>query len=252
MSQVFELDGVGPTHRLLLLALADHADDDGRCYPSLSRLCRRTGLTERAVRKNLRDLEAAGHLRTEVGTGPKGSNTYHVTPRHELPPARKAPRHEMPHPPAPYAPPPRHDVPPNHHITINEPSNDARASFSAFWDAVPQKIGKANAEKAWKRLGEPLRVAALANVKPYFEWWRKQHPDASWLHPATYLNQRRWADEGWRPTTGASVDKAAFWAESIKAGRFVSPAACPPAICREMIERGLVSQQQLAEKGLVA
>ncbi|PHQ71452.1 MAG: hypothetical protein COB97_01995 [Paracoccus sp.] len=38
MSAVFESRELGSTARLILLALADHADDEGRCYPSIARL----------------------------------------------------------------------------------------------------------------------------------------------------------------------------------------------------------------------
>ena len=45
MAAVFESKTLGPTERLVMLALADHADDDGKCYPSVLRLCERTGLS---------------------------------------------------------------------------------------------------------------------------------------------------------------------------------------------------------------
>lgn len=88
MSQVFESDTLEATPRLIMLALADHADDAGRCYPSIPRLCQRTGLKERAVQTNIRKLEAAGYLRIIPGQGPKGCNVYFVIPT----PAPNAPR----------------------------------------------------------------------------------------------------------------------------------------------------------------
>lgn len=92
MSKVFDLPDMGPTKRLIMLALADHADDAGRCYPSIDRLAKRTGLSERAVRTNLRQLEVEGYLATEIGVGPQGCNVYFVRPI----PAGDAPRQEMP------------------------------------------------------------------------------------------------------------------------------------------------------------
>jgi len=115
MAAVFELPDMGPTHRLIMLALADHADDAGRCYPSLDRLAKRTGLSLRAVRSNLRQLEADGQIRTDPQGGPMGCNLYFVTPqpRQEMPPAgdapgisRRKPRQEMPPTPAGDAPEP--------------------------------------------------------------------------------------------------------------------------------------------------
>lgn len=71
-------------------------------------------------------------------------------------------------------------------------------TFARFWDAYPRHTGKANAEKAWRKL-EPdedlvdTMLAALA--------WQRRQP--SWTkdagafipHPATWLNHRRWEDE---------------------------------------------------------
>ena len=93
MSAVFESKTLGPTERLIMLALADHSDDAGRCYPSNARLCERTGLSERAVRTNIRALEAAGYLTVLVGLGQGGANVYHVHPDggQQMPPAANAP-----------------------------------------------------------------------------------------------------------------------------------------------------------------
>lgn len=78
MSAVFESETLGPTERLIMLALADHADDQGRCYPSIERLCRRTGLSERAVQSNIRKLTGTGHLSIIPGGGRKRPNLYLV------------------------------------------------------------------------------------------------------------------------------------------------------------------------------
>ena len=79
MSAVFESQTLPPTERLIMLALADHADDDGRCYPSIQRLCQRTGLSERAVRTNLRALEKSGYVRTKKGGGRGGTSLYYIS-----------------------------------------------------------------------------------------------------------------------------------------------------------------------------
>lgn len=66
--------------------------------------------------------------------------------------------------------------------------------FSAFWQMVPNKVGRAAAEKAWKKLTSGDRVLASERVKVFYEWFRKEYPTASLLHPATYLNGKRWED----------------------------------------------------------
>lgn len=60
MAQIFELD-IPSTEKLVLLAMADHARDDGTgCYPSIDRLARKSSLTRRGVQKIIRRLEDAG------------------------------------------------------------------------------------------------------------------------------------------------------------------------------------------------
>jgi hypothetical protein len=45
------------TERAVLLALADHANQDGQCFPSQQRLAKFTGAGERSVRRALKRLE---------------------------------------------------------------------------------------------------------------------------------------------------------------------------------------------------
>ena len=115
MSAVFDSKTLGPTERLVMLALADHADDSGRCYPSNARLCDRTGLSERAVRQNVRALQGSGFLTVHIGVGQGGANVYIVHPEggQQMPPAANAPRQQMPHHPGSKCRPPRHHMPPN-------------------------------------------------------------------------------------------------------------------------------------------
>ena len=79
MSAVFESKTLGPTERLVMLALADHADDDGKCYPSVLRLCERTGLSERAVQTNVKKLIEAGYLSVHFGGGKGHANLYFIS-----------------------------------------------------------------------------------------------------------------------------------------------------------------------------
>lgn len=61
---------------LILLCLADHANDAGVCWPSMQRLADRTRIDRRNVVTNVRDLEAMGYLEITRTSG--GVNTYRV------------------------------------------------------------------------------------------------------------------------------------------------------------------------------
>jgi pyocin large subunit-like protein len=52
--------------KFVLVALADHANDDGFCYPRQSTLARMTAQSERTVRRHLKQLEEVGLIRREV------------------------------------------------------------------------------------------------------------------------------------------------------------------------------------------
>lgn len=59
MRLVFLAEGLEPRHKLVLLALADHATDEGTSiFPSADLVGRKTGLSERTVRKVLGELRS--------------------------------------------------------------------------------------------------------------------------------------------------------------------------------------------------
>ena len=138
MTAIFESETLGPTERLIMLALADHADDEGRCYPSIPRLCQRTGLGERAVQMNIRRLVAQGYVRIESGGGRGHSNLYFVSAN----PAYGAPI--TPGNPAPNAPiRPKNPAPETPFLTTNPASralNPASRALNPARDA-PEPSG---------------------------------------------------------------------------------------------------------------
>ena len=197
-----------PTYeRFVALALADCADDSGRCWPSVETIAAKCGMSERGVRNCLRSLEGMGVLTSEQRPG--RSTVYVLTyPGTRCPPEHGAPRNTVP--------PPRNDVPPtpepgaggaepgaprtikNHKLTNNEPkepSPDGR--FGMFWDAYPKKVAKAAAEKAWAKLcpDQPLfdQIMSGLAAATQSESWNKDGGQFI-PHAATWLNGKRWTD----------------------------------------------------------
>ena len=69
MAWVWDQD-LPTSQKMLLLAIADHSDDDGdNAWPSKARLARKVGLSENRIRQMLRELEAAGWITTERQQG---------------------------------------------------------------------------------------------------------------------------------------------------------------------------------------
>jgi hypothetical protein len=64
MSLVFENTKLSSTEKLVMLALADHANDEGKSvYPSQQTLSRKTGLARATVNKHISELVDKGYLR---------------------------------------------------------------------------------------------------------------------------------------------------------------------------------------------
>ena len=68
---------VGGSRLLVLLAIADYADESGAAWPSLTTLATRTRKDLRSVQRCLRELETANQLRTERHDG--RTSRYHIT-----------------------------------------------------------------------------------------------------------------------------------------------------------------------------
>lgn len=79
-----------------------------------------------------------------------------------------------------------------------QPPRGGEDGFARFWQAYPRKVGKAAAEKAWKRLKPPpelleTMLAALGVAKTTSGWTKDGGQFIP--HPSTWLNGRRWEDE---------------------------------------------------------
>jgi hypothetical protein len=79
MAAIFEHSKLAPVPRLVLLALADHADHDGYAWPAIDRLAHKTGLHRRTVQIALAESEAAGELTREMGGGRHNTTLYRIT-----------------------------------------------------------------------------------------------------------------------------------------------------------------------------
>jgi hypothetical protein len=116
ITAAFAVQGVSPSEKLLLLALANYADAGGQCFPSQVTLTHDTGLSERTIRTAFGSLKALGLLQVERRNRANGSRTSSkitltlpamVAARAEKPTGkiRQAYRQSSPNLPATVAPP---------------------------------------------------------------------------------------------------------------------------------------------------
>lgn len=68
--------------------------------------------------------------------------------------------------------------------------------FDEFWEVVPNKIAKKDARTAWAKLSiENKRLAYSAVKAGWLLDWQGRNPASNPLHPASFLNGKRWEDE---------------------------------------------------------
>ncbi|TWD77471.1 hypothetical protein FB547_1095 [Variovorax beijingensis] len=78
MSRVWQESSHSGAHLLMMLAIADFADDQGRAYPSVSTLAQKCRVKPRAANYSLADLKESGELEIKIGRGPRGANLYRI------------------------------------------------------------------------------------------------------------------------------------------------------------------------------
>jgi len=86
MTEIWELSNIDGTCKLLLLALADHANEEYReCWPSIYHLAHKTGISIRHTKRLLALLFRAGFIMIHRGEGRGHTNLYRIADREVLP-----------------------------------------------------------------------------------------------------------------------------------------------------------------------
>ena len=137
----WDVVGLDAPSRLVLLALADIADEDGVCWPSVRHLADKTGLGDRAIRSRLAGFEACGLLSRSRRHRSDGTlSTY----RFELSLA-------APHAASPPAPPAAQEP------TISEPT-------------MSSSLRSEDGLNAESRLDTPQRPSPTSIAQEYWRW----------------------------------------------------------------------------------
>ncbi|MCS7863118.1 helix-turn-helix domain-containing protein [Pseudomonas aeruginosa] len=108
MSACWPLQGLTPAQKAVLISLADNANDEGVCWPSVAKIAERTCLSERAVQQAIKALNECKALSIEARQG--RSTMFTVTPAAFAPPQKVHPRRKCT--PAASAPTPADAAPP--------------------------------------------------------------------------------------------------------------------------------------------
>lgn len=138
-SWAWSVEAGSATHKLVLLALAEHADEVGHCWPSVARIVEMTELSERAVRTAIGALVASGLVAVERSGNGRGHTSRYAlqiraTPERgqEPPPFGSERRHDAP----PFDAERRHET----HPLTPERGNVAHPSSAERVQQVPERV----------------------------------------------------------------------------------------------------------------
>lgn len=195
MTAVWRLD-LPSSDKMVLLALADAANDDGITWMALQSkegvkldLLKKTSLSRRAIQGALKRLCDAGYLSRidRPGKGViwtvKGCST--CAPDNERGAARA---------PGGAADAPKPLI--NHSSEAKASSESAKSSeFDEFWKCYPHKKAKGAALKAYLKARKAVDHGTLVNAVATQVRWGVWADSKYSPHASTWLNNERWADE---------------------------------------------------------
>ena len=217
----------GPAGKLILLALANYADDAGSCFPSVARLAVECECTKRTVFTWLETLEKMGLISRENRSRDNGSNStsrytlaLEITADPQKPDGEKIssggenfapplvkPLHgdgEIISPPEPTTYPsslPKDlfgessEVEKETDLTSQasvQTRERARGNgFEAFWELYPNKVGKAAAKVEYDKA---LKRVSFDELMEGLRRYVAKTDDRPWCNPSTWLHQDRWTD----------------------------------------------------------
>ena len=224
--------------RLVLVYLADrHNVDSGVCWPSLGRIAKDMGITKPTVRSALRTLEELGLIQRadpELATGcsdgrkpavwslnldavrdkdgltgkdaftgkdgftregskgvyPTGKDGFTPGVKTCLPKPKENPNGTQ------------SDEPKDPQGVLEVPVPTITDDFAEWYAGYPRKVGKKDAEKAYKRARKSgaTREALLDGLaRSKRSWEREGRAKDKYPYPSTWLNQGRWEDEETMP-----------------------------------------------------
>lgn len=182
------------TKKVILLLLADRANDEGMCFPSMDTIAYDCELTRECVSRNIKAMEEAGLLHVTKNSKSDGTwknNVYHlhVTQDH------------MGHVIEDHVP---CDSGSRDHVTDDHTNQSIEPIkqpidrlFEDFWNLYPRKVGKGAARKSYeKALKKTTHDAIVISVMEHMDTDQWKRDNGQYIpHPSTWLNQERWLDE---------------------------------------------------------
>lgn len=230
----FKVRDLQPSHRHVLLVLANYADERGMCWPSQRHLAAATGYSERTIRTALGALEDEGYIdrrgRRDDEQAYRSDEIYLLMPEEmidanpKMKPSGKSFRSQRQNRQDPAAnddrstgndfrsdrkqlpESQRQQLPPilSDSTLSDDPIRDTddatpsaawpRDAFDQFWNKFPNKVGKGAARTAFARV-EKSGIVTFERLMEGLDAYVNKKDDRPWCIPTTFLNQERWDDQ---------------------------------------------------------
>ena len=206
LTYAFKLEGLSPTKKLVLVVLANYADEKGSCYPSYQHIGRLAGIKDpKHIGKIIKEfaqqdlLEITARFKEDGGNI---SNRYTL----QLGQGLQTPTGEQtstPHGQETTTPPV--SPPPN---TKEDTKDNTKELFEEFWKIYPRKTNKYAASQKYKiALRDISHEGLIKKIKSYAEFVADEKMELKFVpHCTTWLNQKRYLDD--TDTTVTKVKKS--------------------------------------------
>jgi hypothetical protein len=219
MRWAWKQDCTSAAEKLVLMALADNADNEGYCWPGNANTGERCQISAGSVRRHLNNLDAAG-LIVKVKRRRRKDGTLSVwiyqlqlertTSDHSLPVVIDAQKNdhictEKDAQMSAQEPSVEASVNPYSFLRIDEISDEVEVAevvpeweiqFDQFWAIYPRRKDKQKAKIRFKNLSKKDREAAMAAITLHVDYWDRQRTEQEFIpYAVRWLGNRRWEDE---------------------------------------------------------
>ena len=180
LNKALKVQNLSPTKKLILLILANYADENGSCYPSHQHLANLCGLqTTKSIKSAIKEFESLGFLIKEnrkLKNGGNTSNRYILNFDENNPKVLEEPR-----------------VVSNRNYNTKEDTKEIYiTNFELFWTLYPRKVSKKKSLSIFKKINLQEFDSIIKGVRNLIN----TNTELKYIpHPSTWLNQERWKDE---------------------------------------------------------